>query len=466
MVGSVPTPGRRLPQLTNMANPQQPVQVGDTIAEKYLVEHVLGEGGGGVVVRARHRVLQHAVAIKILHNHEDPQHVARFLREARAATRIKSEHVGTVTDVGELPGGGPYMVMEFLEGEDLGAIVERAPLALPDAVDFLLQACEGIAQAHALGIVHRDLKPQNLFVTRRAHGRPVLKVLDFGLARVITEGTGKESALTQENAVMGSPPYMSPEQIRSTRDVDTRTDLWSLGVCFYEMLTGKLPFEGSNAHHILALILAQPPTPIERWLPDLPGALREVLQRCLTKEPEGRFRTVAELAEAVEPFAPPSSKGAANRVRDILFAPQVVSLSAPPPAMPAPAADAKPMSATDFPSSFDTGRTPPRRRLLVALAGGAIVVVPLVILAAIRFAPAPTVQGSTDRGPPATSVAVVSPASSATATPSVVAEALDAAPRRPVEPPVTTAPAPAGPPPRLAPRPATGPNIRSQSESM
>ena len=217
-----------------------PVKLGEMLAGKYRVERVLGAGGMGVVVLARHVQLDQLVALKFLlaQSLTNPKVVARFEREARAVVKLKSEHVARVLDVGTMEAGAPYIVMEYLEGEDLSQTVERrGPLPVAEAVDYLLQACEALAEAHGMGIVHRDLKPGNLFLTRRVDGKSLVKVLDFGISKL--EGGREDLALTQPAEVVGSPKYMSPEQLRASRLADARSDIWSLGVILYELITDR-----------------------------------------------------------------------------------------------------------------------------------------------------------------------------------------------------------------------------------
>src|SRR5580658_7834898 len=194
---------------------------GETILGKYEVEQVLGAGGMGVVLAVRHLQLGQRYAIKFVKSEAaaDPTVVARFIREARAAVALSSEHVAKVFDVGSLENGAPFMLMEHLAGVDLGQVLDReGPLGIPEAVGAILQACEAIAEAHALGIVHRDLKPSNLFVSKRADGTRIIKVLDFGISKTVDTPAGQ--GLTQSGALMGSPGYMSPEQVRSPKTVD------------------------------------------------------------------------------------------------------------------------------------------------------------------------------------------------------------------------------------------------------
>jgi serine/threonine-protein kinase len=227
---------------------------------------------------------------------------------------LKSEHAVKVIDVGTRANGAPYIVMELLEGEDLGAIVERGALSIHDAVDFILQATEAIAEAHALGIVHRDLKPRNLFLTTKLHGRPHVKVLDFGLAKRIDL---QDKKLTATTAVMGSPQYMSPEQMKASRNVDFRTDIWSLGVVLYEILTGQMPFAGESGPQLCANVMTTQPLAPQAHRADIPEGLARVILRCLEKERERRFRDVGELSLALKEYGGAEAALAAARVEQI-----------------------------------------------------------------------------------------------------------------------------------------------------
>jgi serine/threonine-protein kinase len=294
-----------------------PVRQGDLIAGKYRVERILGAGGMGVVVAAMQVDLERAVALKFLLPRvlERPDHVARFAREARAAARLESEHVTRVLDVGALESGAAYIVMEYLEGEDLGNVLaRRGPLPCAEAVGYLLEASEGIAEAHSLGIVHRDLKPANLFLTHRTNGRPIIKVLDFGLSKI---STGDEH-VTSDSSILGSPLYMSPEQLLSARTADARSDIWSLGVTLYELLTARQAFPGDKMPKLVAAIMHGREEPLTSVRPDIPAGLRALVHQCLEKDPSKRFPDIAHFARALAPFGPPSRRASVDRISHLL----------------------------------------------------------------------------------------------------------------------------------------------------
>jgi eukaryotic-like serine/threonine-protein kinase len=250
------------------------VAIGDVIANKYKVERLLGMGGMGCVVSARHEPLGHEVAIKVMVPElcKSDEAVARFLREARAAANLLGDHVVRVLDVDTMPGGAPFMVMELLEGHDLARELDAGPLPVRDTVDYVLQACEALAEAHALGIVHRDLKPANLFRARRADGSVVIKVVDFGVSNMVPTGAESSSAvrLTDTKSLLGSPSYMSPEQVRDPKTVDPRSDIWSLGVIVHELLTGTTPFGSDSPLAVLAGVVADDPPNIRSLRADVP----------------------------------------------------------------------------------------------------------------------------------------------------------------------------------------------------
>ncbi len=298
------------------------LQPGDVVAGKYRVERLLGTGGMGVVVAARHQQLGERVALKMLQPHLSghPEAVARFVREARAAARIKNEHVARVSDVGQLADGSPYMVMEYLEGIDLATwLQQRGPMPAGQAVDAVMQACQAIAEAHALGIVHRDLKPANLFAVRRPDGRLAIKVLDFGISKItaLTALDAPVRELTGTRAVVGSPFYMSPEQVQSARRVDARTDVWSLGVILFELLTGSRPFQATGFTQVALKVMAEPAPRVRSLRADVPAALDHVVARCLEKDRSRRFQTVRELAAALARHRTPRARPARDRSADL-----------------------------------------------------------------------------------------------------------------------------------------------------
>jgi eukaryotic-like serine/threonine-protein kinase len=284
------------------------------IAGKYRVERTLGVGGMGKVLCAVHVHLGQRVAIKVMlpERVESAEAIARFLLEGRAAVRLKSHHVGRVIDVGQMPTGEPYLVMEYYEGADLSYhLQQRGPLPVSEAIDLLLQACEAVAEAHALGIIHRDLKPANLFLTKDAYGSPTLKVLDFGISKA---QLGKDSllaenaSLTHSAAIMGSPLYMSPEQMKSTKRVDARADIWALGVVLYELLTGAHPWVGNTLSEICIRVATEPAPPVREARPDVPQVIDTIIQRCLAKSPGERYSSVGDFARAIAPLGGPGAQ--------------------------------------------------------------------------------------------------------------------------------------------------------------
>lgn len=294
-------------------------QPGSILAGRYEIEGFLAEGGMGVVLRARHKGLNQPVAIKLLtvSARQSPELVARFLRESRAVVGLSGEHTVRVIDVGSIDDGTPYIVMERLEGRDLrDELTASGPMPVEVAVDFVLQACLAIAEAHGAGIVHRDIKPSNLFLTRRADGTALIKVLDFGISKF--NGPDSENVeLTTTRTVLGSPQYMSPEQIRSPKKTDPRTDIWALGIVLHELLAGSPPFVGETVPELSAAIAADQPTTLRSSRPDAPGGLEAVILRCLEKPVDARYGTVAELARALAPFSPFDGNRLAVRVERV-----------------------------------------------------------------------------------------------------------------------------------------------------
>jgi serine/threonine protein kinase len=414
-----------------------PVREGEILDGKYRVERVLGVGGMGIVVAATHVQLNTRVALKFLLPAAlgNAQIVERFAREARAAVQIQSEHVARVTDVGTLPTGSPYMVMEYLEGGDLAeTLAQSGPMPVTLAVGFVLQACEAIAEAHSLGIVHRDLKPANLFLARRTGRDAVVKVLDFGISKTKDSGP---SGLTQTSAMMGSPYYMAPEQMMSSKDVDARADIWALGIILYELLAGAPPFVADTMPEIVFMVTQRDPPPLAAKRPDLPEALSDVVARCLIRDPAQRVANVAKLASALAPFGPPRSEISVERIIRVLGA------SAPPPSGASGRANPAQATSSTWASSQPGARTPSKAQVAIT-AGALLVVVGVGVGWRLLRSPA---QPSRSEEPPTT----------AAATPTASAPQAAAPPTAnptPVPPPTSPtailAPAPTAPEPLLA----------------
>jgi eukaryotic-like serine/threonine-protein kinase len=296
------------------------LQPGAILSGRYRVERQIGAGGMGVVVSAMHLQLGQRVAIKYLPSSwlGDFDAVERFMREAWAAAQIRSPHVVRVTDIANLPSGAPYIVMEYLEGEDLAQMLaRRESLSIAEATELVLQVCEAIAEAHALGIVHRDLKPSNIFCVRNLEGQRVAKVLDFGISKLTNDSFGK-LGLTTTRTSLGSPAYMSPEQMHSAKEVDGRTDIWSLGVILYELLAGRPPFSAPNFAELALQIATQPALPLAAAGVEVPAGLERSVMRCLEKDRTKRFPDVASLAAALTEFAPITARLHATRADRVL----------------------------------------------------------------------------------------------------------------------------------------------------
>lgn len=301
----------------------------------------------GYVVAAKHLQLGQMVALKFMRDEVcTPAYKSRFLREARNTVRLKSKHVSRVLDVGALDGGAPYMVMEYLEGTDLSDLLhKRGPVPVHEACEYILQACEAIAEAHGHGIVHRDLKPANLFLTRGQTGEPVVKVLDFGVSKVLDLGVEDDtspggrprrhehpdSVVTKASDLLGSPSYMAPEQIVSARDADARSDVWSLGVILFRLTSGKAPFHATSLGELIQIIMHGPVPNLREAKPDLPEGLEHVVARCLERDREKRLSDVIELARLLAPYAGPVATPSLERIA--ILGPALVA-SAPPPPQP------------------------------------------------------------------------------------------------------------------------------------
>lgn len=273
----------------------QDLQVGQVVAKKYRLDRLLGAGGMGFVALATHLQLDQPVALKFLRPEAAarPDLVKRFAQEARAAAKIRGDHVARVSDVSELDDGTPFMVMEYLAGEDLSERLTRTgKLGFAEAAGYVLEACEAIGEAHAMRIIHRDLKPSNLFLAQRPDGSEIVKVLDFGISKMI----GDASAITQTQASFGSIPYMAPEQIRNARHCDERTDIWALGVTFYELISQNYPFPGTTGPEVIAAVMEGALVPIEHLRPDAPPLVRRVIALCTQRDPSQRYIDISELA--------------------------------------------------------------------------------------------------------------------------------------------------------------------------
>ncbi len=448
------------------------------IAGKYVVERIIGRGGMGCVALGHHEDLGQKVAIKFMleHGASDEGLVTRFMREAQLAAKLQSEHVVRVFDVGRLESGLPYMVMEYLEGMSLSdALQEKGRLPLVVVVDYVLQALEAIAEAHAMGIVHRDLKPENMFLAKKMGTSRTVKVLDFGISKA---ASGEENrSLTQSATMLGSPLYMSPEQIRAAKDVDVRSDIWSIGVVLYQLVEGRPPFDGETIGAVFGQIQYEDAKPMEHAPPAFDAAVR----KCLARAPDGRYPTVRHLADALEPFASTTSEKSLQVIHQVL-APNAATERPPPNVDTGNVTGASPPAhaATPTNRTFDGAATsaeapqskrrgPPTMAIVAVLAlaagaGGIAFVLsrgssaqhPVGLVPAASAEPAPSAAAPTPRAAepsarpepaaPAETSSTPSPARSAPAA-SVRAPSPTAAPRPVASTPKPTAPtAPAGKP--------------------
>ena len=310
-----------------------PFEPGDIVVDRYRVARLVGRGGMAWVFEATHLLLPQRVALKVLRidtSADNAEAVTRFRREARAAASVCGEATVRVMDAGTLPCGSPFLVMEYLEGRDLDSVIDRhACLPVAAAVDYAIQACEGLAETHAAGIVHRDLKPSNLFLTRAPDGSARVKLLDFGISK-FADPSRNGHRVTGTREIVGSPVYMSPEQMRSSRCTDRRSDIWSMGVILYEFLAqGHSPFAAPTLVEICARVLDHKPVTIGSIRPEVPRALEAIVFRCLEKDPSRRFQTAAELANALVPFGPPGARLRADRIRRIVEETSVGDAPAP-----------------------------------------------------------------------------------------------------------------------------------------
>jgi serine/threonine protein kinase len=430
----------------SVPSPDMGIAPGDIIAEKYRVERILGQGGMGIVVLAVHVHLDERVAIKLLRPEgADRSEVAeRFMREAKAAVKIKSQHVAKVIDVGAQPDGRPYMVMEYLEGCDLGEELDRnGPFSEAMAVDFLLQACDALAEAHKRGIVHRDLKPSNLFLCK-SRTPPIIKLLDFGVSKIKDNGLLPNAApsLTAEAALLGTPYYMSPEQIRSAKDVDERADVWALGVILFELISGRVPFEGTSATGVLAAICGDKPKQLSEVCPKVSPEVSEIVGACLVKNPDERMPNVRELVRALAAVAPDMASSIDDRLAGIDMRKSVPEITATARAQSVIRANAPTMTKDEMLGATTVGgvaqtASPPnnRSKLLLAVATLAALVLAVVAFVLTNRDVSPSVSNppiapsAVLSGAPASSPSMaVIPAATTTPVPSVSAVVVEPVP--------------------------------------
>jgi serine/threonine-protein kinase len=347
---------------------------GDVILSKYRVDQILGQGAMGVVYAVTHVDLGTRFALKILANRATDEARARFMREARASAGLKTLHVAKVVDVGTID-DTPYMLMEHLQGQDLAAVLKaRGPFPFAVAVDLMLQACEAVAEAHAAGIVHRDIKPANLFLTTAADGSPCVKVLDFGVSKA------KAEADMTGDHVLGSPLYMSPEQMKASATVDARSDVWALAVTLYQLVAGSTPFHAKGLEVVMTRVFFDPPDPLATYRSDVPAGFEGVIRMALEKDRERRFPSVAALAAALAPYGTSAATMYAERTARVLG--EQVAVSRPTAEIHAPTEAALTAAAANPPAAAVTDGamlhatvTPPARRPRAWMAGAALAVV-------------------------------------------------------------------------------------------
>jgi serine/threonine-protein kinase len=335
---------------------------GTVVASRYRIIREIGSGGMGVVYEAEHVRLAQRFALKVLGGDlvQSPELARRFEREARTLARLESPHIARVTDVDVAEGGAPFIAMELLHGNDLDQEIERrGRLPWREAAQYVLQACRAMSAAHAHGIVHRDLKPANLFLHESEEGR-IVKVLDFGISKITT---GQDVSVTLTQSPIGTPLYMSPEQMTRPKEVDVRTDVWALGVVLYETLTARAPFEADTPQAVAILIATKEPAPISSIAPDVPAALEAVVARAIEKDPAERFPSVAALASALEAVL----GGAPAYDTDGPHA-SPASVQIPQPARSRPGDRSRdPLLETTVPLSRPIGRAPAARRRWIVL---------------------------------------------------------------------------------------------------
>ncbi len=405
------------------ANDVAPERLGEVLAGKYRIVRLLGEGGMGRVYEAEHTSVGRRFAVKLLRPHlaANEQALARFRREARAAGALENEHIAAVLDFDTAPDGTPFLVMEYLEGRSLGQLLaDEGPLPASRAANALLQVCRGLEAAHAAGILHRDLKPDNLFVTRRADGSELLKILDFGIAKLLNEG-GRDAPI-QTGAAIGTPYYMAPEQVRGDVPLDERVDLYALGVILYELLSGQKPHPGDSGNTVLAHVLTQSPVRLEKLRPGLPPGVAELVHRALAFDPRDRPPSARAFARELESLLPPEIQRERGQLElRAALAPSCAAtrsdVRGTAPTLPTPDSSAL-SSGTEAPRAHGSGRAKLGiAAALLALAGGALAVrgtsrtdAPTTPLPAAASVPSPALAPSEPTASAASSVASATPA--------------------------------------------------------
>jgi eukaryotic-like serine/threonine-protein kinase len=416
--------------------------LGTTIADKYEVVRLLGRGGMGRVYEARHVTLSRRFAIKLIAPELalNREVLRRFENEAKAAGQLEHPNLVAVTDFGRVADGSPFMVMEYLEGESCAALLKRTgPLPVPRAAGIVVQACRGVARAHKSGIIHRDLKPENIFIADAGDGTDLVKVLDFGIAKLRPVDA---TAVTKTGTAMGTASYMSPEQARGESSIDHRTDVWSLGVVLYELLTGHKPFEGDEFLHIVHRIATADPVPLQQRRPDLPPGLVQIVQRAMAKDLGDRTPTVVALAEDLAPF---TGRGEAAENRTSAAAVVVRSVPADSGDRPIDTAlsHSGPIAADGVPGAPRPDRSGIRRAVVIGLSVAALAAIGAVALLARGPAAPPAPNGLV---PTEIAPAAAPPATAARSAPAV--EQAAALPAPSAQPPDT--PAPSAAPPSVA----------------
>jgi serine/threonine-protein kinase len=393
--------------------------VGTVIDGRYAIEAVLGAGGMGIVYRARHVAIQKALAVKVLRADfaRDVEMTQRFVREARAASAIGNPHIVDISDFGVLPDGSTYFVMEYPEGQPLGALLHRGgPIPVPRLLRIAEQCTDALAAAHRRGIVHRDLKPDNVFVVNRGSVTDFVKILDFGIAKVSSGG----EKLTRFGAIFGTPHYMSPEQATGL-PVDHRSDIYSFGVILHEMASGEIPFDAETMMSLLGKQINEPARPLRERFPerDLPAGLDAIVMKCLAKRPDERFASMEELHEALGAL-----------VRELAGdgpVPARTWSSRPPPARAEAPRSSIPVAVPAAPEPLPEPR--PRRGRAYAVVGavlafGALIFGSAAVLRSVRSNPPAVAASHATLEPPLASAPVRAPAAPATAPPAAHARSV------------------------------------------